>query len=590
MRRKRLLWQIFPAYLLVILISLAAVIFYSSRTLKKFHLEKTAKDLEARGMLLEGRFRGLLSSAQTDGVDSLCKELGGRTGMRVTVILPDGGVIGDSDEDPSRMDNHADRPEIMEAMAGRKGSSIHFSHTLQEDMMYVAIPLREKKRVAGVLRTAVSLEFIDRALWSLYLEVAGSGLVVALLASLVSLVISRRISRPLEEMKRGAERFAEGNLEHQLAVSDSLELGGLAVALNEMAAQLDDRIRTVLGQRNEFEAVLSSMVEGVLAVDTKERLISMNIAAGRWFQTDPVEAVGKSLPAVIRNTGLLRFAEKTLLSDEPVEGDLLLFGEEERSLQAHGATLKDAQGHRIGAVIVLNDITKIRRLEKVRRDFVANVSHELKTPITGIKGAVETLQEGAASAPEDSSRFLAMIARQAGRLNAIIEDLLLLARVEQEGERAQIELSSVSVNPVLDAAVQSCSHLSREKGVPIEVECEDDLRARIDPPLLEQAVVNLIDNAVKYSEPGGVVEVRGIHLDGKVGIRVEDHGIGIEKEHLERVFERFYRVDKARSRKLGGTGLGLAIVKHIVRAHGGTVESKSTPGTGSVFTILLEIE
>jgi two-component system phosphate regulon sensor histidine kinase PhoR len=359
--------------------------------------------------------------------------------------------------------------------------------------------------------------------------------------------------------------------------------------MNQMAAHLDDRIRTVLRQRNEQEAVLASMVEGVLAVDLEERILRLNRAAGRLLGVRPEQAEGRRIQEVVRKADLQRFVARALANREPVEGDIVLRDAEEgeRFLQAHGTVLRGAQGQEIGALIVLNDVTRLRRLETLRRDFVANVSHELKTPITAIKGFVETLLDGAVADPDDAQRFLQIITRQADRLNAIIDDLLDLSRIEQEAEKGGIPLARGALRPVLEAAVQACSMSAREKPLQIVLHCSGELAAQINAPLLEQAIVNLLTNAIKYSEPAGRVVVDAAQFGDKVMVKVQDWGCGISPEHLPRLFERFYRVDKARSRKQGGTGLGLAIVKHIVQSHGGEVVVHSTPGQGSTFTLIL---
>ncbi len=326
----------------------------------------------------------------------------------------------------------------------------------------------------------------------------------------------------------------------------------------------------------------------MLAVDTEERILRLNRAAAQLIDVTPETAQGRRIREVVRKTDLQRFVARSLKSREPVEGDIVLrYNDRELFLQAHGTLLRDAQGYDIGALVVLNDVTSQRRLENVRRDFVANVSHELKTPITAIKGSVETLLGGAVENPEDAERFLGIVARQADRLNAIIDDLLALSRIEQGVDEGGVALSGGRLRKVLESAIADCGMSARDKGVRIELACAEDLRARINAPLLEQAVVNLLTNAIKYSGSEGKVRVEAEPRTGGVMIKVQDWGCGIQKEHLPRLFERFYRVDKARSRRLGGTGLGLAIVKHIVQAHGGEVLVSSAPGQGSVFTIVL---
>ena len=388
-------------------------------------------------------------------------------------------------------------------------------------------------------------------------------------------------------MRQAAERFARGELGFRLIVPDSDELAGLAEALNQMSQQLQERISTIVRQNNEQRAVLSSMVEGVLAVDNQERVISLNKASGQLLGIDQTQAQGRSLQEVVRNADLRRFVTRAPRCHEPIDDDVVFHGDHEGVLQARSAALHDAQGRGIGAVVVLNDVTDFRRLEHIRRDFVANVSHELKTPITSIKGFVETLLDGAISDPVDAQRFLQIIAKQADRLDAIIEDLLSLSKIEQGEESGDIELVIGRVKDVVDSAIHSCQQKADERKIHICTACENDVMAKMNPALLEQAVINLLDNAIKYSEPGSEVQVLASQFFDEVTITVSDRGCGITAEHLPRIFERFYRVDKGRSRKLGGTGLGLAIVKHIVQAHHGRVTVKSTPAVGSVFTIHL---
>jgi two-component system phosphate regulon sensor histidine kinase PhoR len=410
-----------------------------------------------------------------------------------------------------------------------------------------------------------------------------------LIAALIGIYISRRISRPLEEMRRGAERFARGELTERLRVRGSEEIAALATAMNSTAYELDQRMRTVVRQHNEQEAVLASMVEGVLAVDTSERIIRINRAAAALIGVTPEEVKGRSIQEAIRKADLQRFVRRALSARDPVEGDIVLHGNEDLYLQAHGSMLRGESGQELGALIVLNDVTRLRRLENVRRDFVANVSHELKTPITAIKGFVETLQEGAIADPDSAKQFLEIMMRQADRLNDIIDDLLILARIEQDSDQQELPLTAMSLATVINAAVQACANLAAEKKVSVEHLCPPDLRIPVNAPLLEQALINLLTNAIKYSPQQGRVLLKASHADGKTTIHVRDWGCGIDQVHLPRLFERFYRADKARSRKLGGTGLGLAIVKHIAQAHGGEVTVISTPGEGSTFSLQIPL-
>ena len=586
-KKKRLLWQLYPTYIIIIVISLLASTWFASRTLKQFYHEQSASDLEARALLFKSQILEHLSPLDSEAIDRLCKKTGGQATTRITVILPSGMVIGDSEKDPEKMDNHVDRPEVIQALRGQTGMSTRYSRTLEKEMMYVGIPLKRNSHMVGVVRTSVPLISIDKTMKSIQTKIAIGGLFIAVLAAILSLVVSRRISRPIEEIRRGAECFAQGDFECRLPVSNSEELGSLSETMNQMAIELQARINGMREQRNELEAVLSSMVEGVIALDKEERVISINQAAAQMFETNPSSAQGRSIQEVVRNSDLQNFVRHALYSTEPVEQDVVLYSDGERIINGHSTALHDAGGNRIGALIVLNDVTRLRRLENIRRDFVANVSHEIKTPITAIKGFVETLRDGGMTSGKDADRFLAIIQKHVDRLDAIIEDLLRLSRIEEDVETEEIVLEEGRIRDVLLTAMQVCQVKAAPKNIRLELSCSEDLKAKINPALLEQAVVNLLDNAIKYSDAESEVQVEAKNVDNKILINVRDQGCGIDKKHLSRLFERFYRVDKARSRKMGGTGLGLAIVKHITQAHRGHVTVESTPGKGSIFSLHL---
>ena len=587
MGRRRLFWQLYPALLLITLASLGAVTWYASASLKRFHREEMAADLEARARLLEESVRPRLLAGDDGQVDALCKELGLRSSTRITVILDSGVVVGDSEESPESMDNHGDRPEVVDARAGRIRPAERYSFTLKQQMMYVAIPIEHDGKIMAFVRTSIPVTSIDEALGAIRLRISLGGLVVAILAAAVSMLVSRMISGPLEQLRQGAERFTRGDLAHRLPPRGSQEIVALAETLNQMAAELDDRIATLLRERNEREGILTSMEEGVLALDAQQRVTSLNQAGANLLQVDPQQALGRNIQELVRNPALHELVDEVLAGAGPAEREITLRDPHDRFLHAHGSVLGGPQGKRIGTLVVLHDVTRLKWLENVRRDFVANVSHELKTPITSIKGFVETLLDGGAQTPEDSERFLRIVATQADRLNEIIEDLLTLSRIEQETGQARIALQRSRIRDVLEGAVGVCQLKSLEKNIRIEFDCDENLEGDVNPALLEQAVVNLVDNAVKYSPDGSQVQLEAERDETELVIRVRDHGCGIGREHLPRIFERFYRVDKARSRKLGGTGLGLAIVKHIAQAHGGRAVVDSAPGAGSVFSIHL---
>ncbi|HEX5442435.1 MAG TPA: ATP-binding protein [Pirellulales bacterium] len=415
------------------------------------------------------------------------------------------------------------------------------------------------------------------------------GLAVLAFAWTASWLLARTAAAPLGYIKHAVDRFAAGDWDHRLLAPDSRELLETADALNDMARHVERRMAALARRNHEQEAVLTSMVEGVLAVDNDQRVISVNAAAARLLGAAPAEIEGRGLQEVVRNADLRRFVFSALAAERPIEGNLVLRGSRDQVLQANGTALRDAAGRGIGAVIVLNDVSRLRQLENIRRDFAANVSHELRTPIASIKGFVETLLDGALAQPQEAERFLQIIARQADRLNTIIDDLLSLSRIEQEAQRGDIVLATGSLCEVAEAAARDCAARAAQRQIEIKLDCVSDLPARINAILLEQAIINLVDNAIQYSEAPNTVELSCRAEPGEAVISVRDHGCGIAEEHLPRLFERFYRVDKARSRKLGGTGLGLAIVKHIALAHHGRVTVESVVGQGSTFSIRLPL-
>ncbi|MBT8356251.1 MAG: ATP-binding protein, partial [Deltaproteobacteria bacterium] len=333
--------------------------------------------------------------------------------------------------------------------------------------------------------------------------------------------------------------------------------------------------------------VLSSMSEGVVALDMNEHILSFNQAAATMFVKLSDTGKQQTLQEIVRDARFSRFIKKVQNSNIPVREDIILYQNGERILNIHASFLCDAKEKRIGTLLVLNDVTQLRRLEKMRQDFVANVSHEIKTPLTAIKGFVETLQTGAKDNQKEADRFLAIIEKHVNRLGAIIDDLLHLSRIEKENQANLIQLTKTAIKNIITSSIKICKAKADAKRIEINFTCDDLLEAMIEPVLFEQAVVNLIDNAIKYSGEKSNIQIKAVKTDSGISFSIKDSGIGISKKHLPRLFERFYRVDKARSRDQGGTGLGLAIVKHIIQAHGGHITVDSTPGKGSTFTIHL---
>jgi two-component system phosphate regulon sensor histidine kinase PhoR len=454
----------------------------------------------------------------------------------------------------------------------------------------VTVPRGPPAGAAAFVRASRDTAEADRDLARGQRVLLAGQLACAAAAIAAGYLVARRAAEPVRDLAAAATRLAAGEGHVPLPACDVRELATLAGAVGALREQLEERGVLIGRQGTQQEAVLGSMIEGVLAIDTRQRIIGINRAAADLLGLGLDDAVGRPLQEVIRNPDLRRFALLAIDCRDPVEDDLVLRGARDRTIRLRGTALRDVSGEG-GAVIVLNDVTDMQRLENVRRDFVANVSHELKTPIASIKGFVETLLDGAADDPVDNRRFLGIVAKQADRLAAIIEDLLALSRIEQSEGAGNLPLEPARIADVVAAVVTECAPRAADKSIRLVTSCPDELVAEVNAPLLEQALINLADNAIKYSDDGRTVWIEAAVPNhggaGEFVVNVRDEGRGIGPEHLPRLFERFYRVDSARSRSLGGTGLGLSIVKHIVQAHGGTVTVESTLGVGTTFTMRL---
>jgi len=581
-KKTHLFWQLFPSYWALTAASILAVAIYAFHSSSTLYFQTLEKDLSTRAALLAGQIQ---ATGDTE-LDALCKEIGKTSGTRFTLIRPDGTVAGDSDENPSDMENHADRPEVRQALEGKTGTDRRYSRTLGEKMMYVAVPLPDDGGETGfVIRAALPMTAITGELNKMTKRVVDATLLAGLLSMLVCIAVVRRITAPLHGMAHAARQFADGDFSRRIPAQPTAELDELAQSLNTMADRLGKTLSSLAEQRNEQQAVLSSMDEGVLAIDQQERIIHMNRVAGEILGIDHRGTKGMLFQQAIRHASLQDFVRAAIGAQKKLSRDLVLRGETEKQILATGRVLENADGQAIGALVVLRDITQLRHLETVRADFVANVSHELKTPITSIKGFVETLLSSDWNHEPEALRFLEIIRQQADRLDAIIDDLLTLSRLEQQ--EGQIPGEPCPLAAILSNAAALCQIQASEKNMAIQIDCPDGLALSANAPLLEQAFVNLLMNAIKYSDPGKTVRISASEQGEQILIEVEDEGFGIGKEHLDRLFERFYRVDATRSRKLGGTGLGLSIVKHIVQVHGGAISVESRPGSGSTFAITL---
>lgn len=597
MKKQPLFWQVFLAALLIIFTSVAATTWLGTRMIRSFYFQQLEEDIMDRALLLRPHINMLLSGNH-EQLQEFCRENGRAAATRITVIAHDGKVLADSNENPEVMDNHAARPEVKKALTGQPGASLRLSKTLAQNMFYVALPL-EDGPLSGVLRLAIPATAIETVLSSIHRKIILGAFVISLVSALMSYYFAQRLSKPLEEMRRGTELLAAGKTDQVFIMRDthvSREMADLAQSLNDMAEQVNSRIKLIIQQRNELEAVFTSMTDGMLAISSDHNIIRLNKTAADFFLIDGHAVKGKPFEGVIRNRALQEFLTRSLTTEGTSDKIVTLTESgQPLTLRVQAVPLYDGDAQRMGSLVIMHNLTRINQLENIRQDFVANVSHELKTPITAIRGYVETLLDGALDSPEEAKNFLQIIHKQGARLDAIVDDLLTLARIEDKAKKNELRLQREKICPILEAAVQTCSVHAEQKDVHLEVQCGPDLECLANRPMLEQAIINLLSNAITYSPVGGLVHLwarQEITTEGRdvVRISIRDQGPGIASEHQERIFERFYRVDKARSREHGGTGLGLSIVKHIAGSHNGTVKVQSSLGHGSTFTLTLPLK
>ena len=589
MLRSRFLWKLYAGYSALILLSVVIVGGMITRRMEQDALAEIRQSLEARAVLLRGLARQHIEGSADSTFQKRVRALGREIGTRLTVIRADGRVVADSQENPSGMDNHADRPEILAARSDGLGTATRFSNTLGMRMMYLSLSVRSEDRLVGYVRVSLPLSAIDRRLNDLRAATTvGAGL-SAVAALILGFFLAQHFVRPLTSMTAVAESMASGDYDQRLPTTRNDEIGKLAQALNRMAESCRDRMETISVDRNRLSVILSGMTEGVVAVGRNERIAHMNETAGRLLGASPEEGVDKPIWEVTRVREVSEILGAALRDEADRQRTVrLVTPSRDQIIEMHASPLHDGQRDLVGAVVVLRDVSDLHRLEMVRRDFGANASHELKTPITAIRGLIETLIDDKEMESPRRERFLGKIRDQSMRLSSIVTDLLTLSRLESEG--GELKRAPFDLRDAVLASTRALASTSEERGIMVEAEVPDGpIEVVGDEEALCQVVGNLLDNALKYTARGGAVWARVRRQGTDAVIEVEDTGIGIEPGDRDRIFERFYRVDKARSRELGGTGLGLSIVKHVATAHGGRVTVDSVPGTGSTFRVFLPL-
>jgi len=576
------------SYVWLIIVSFVFVAFFLNRNLGANALRDIQSSLVSQARLIENQIDPeKLQQRDTLYLEALTVALSQKIDCRITIIDTQGKVLAESRKSPEeilRMENHLYRPEVQKALAGATGIDTRYSSTLKIDMLYVALPLRQGGRIAGVLRLALPLESVERTL-SAVRRVILLGLLSALgVAVLLGSLLASQTIRPIHRMIHVSRKFSEGDFSRRIVQDSRDEIGELAVTLNKMAQDIEDKIREIKTQNQKLAAIFNSMIEGVIVVDKADRIVSINPSIEKIFGLSKKDVEAKFFLEAIRNNDIAEVVKNVLAQGRPLSTEITLVYPVRRIFEVNATPIFDNEAVN-GCLVVIHDITEIRRLETVRSDFVANVSHELKTPLTSIKGFVETLLEGALDDKKNNRNFLKIIQEHADRLDRLVDDLLSLSHLESK--EIVLRRSDCNLYRLVEEVASGFASQLKKKGIEIKNELPQDLSLKADKARLEQVFINFIDNGIKFNKENGFIKIGSRQTDGEVRIGIEDSGIGIPQKDIPRIFERFYRVDKARSRELGGTGLGLSIVKHIVELHGGRVGVESSEGFGSTFWFVL---
>lgn len=580
------LWvRITFSFLLLMFFALLGSGLFLANTMKHTYMDLKESQLTQTAHLVLQALE--LNGLERADLQSKVKELSAPVTSRVTVIDREGHVLADSEDDPAVMENHADRPEVMQVIKEGKesGISTRFSRTLGYSMMYAAIPIKIDSNVEGVVRVALSLENIENAIRHIRFTLTLVLFAALLLTALIGIRIAKGIAKPVEEMISVSEKLKDKDYSARVGMRPKGELGQLANAINVLAASLKSQLDKIQENEQQLSGVLRNMTSGVLLVDKSGKILLANRAIGCMLDSDPASFTGKQHVEVVKNAGLSKLIDQCLNEQTEIRNEIEFYFPEERILDAHLAPYVGEGGELRGIVAVLHDITDISRLEKMRSEFIANVSHELKTPITSVKGFTETLLDGAMEDKEALHYFLDIIHKESERLHRLINDILHLSKIEQH--MIPLEIENVNLAEVVDRVADTVRKDVENKGLQLILPENRDILIEGQKDRIQQIILNLVSNAIAYTPAGGKITVSFLEKEANIEISVKDTGIGIAKKDFPRLFERFYRVDKGRSRNSGGTGLGLAIVKHLVESHDGKINVDSEEGEGTEFTVIL---
>ncbi len=575
--KKTIFFKIFGGYLLLTTALCGFIIFFSFYIIRSSHIDTTAKDLTDLAISLQGEITPFVAAKDTQKLDVFVKELGKQIHTRITIMAPNGTVMSDSEENPLKMENHQTRTEMAQALEGHTGQFLRMSGTLKQEMLYIAIPVtKNDHKILYVLRVSRFLKEISATTNRLVEKIVITTIIIDLIGLLFAFLFARNIARPVKELSAALHKAALKNFKIRVFLRRNDELKELADSFNDMIAQMEGLFTELFRQKEELNSIISSLQEGLLALDAQDRVLFANASFKKIVNEDLQE--GRFYWEVLRepklNDLIRRVRADRLNSVEEIELNNKLF-----------LCSLTFLGYEKEITIIFHDITEIRKLEKIKTDFVLNVSHELRTPLTSIKGFIETLE--ASTLSDENRHYMEIIKRNTDRLINVVNDLLTLSELEEKTTSLQME--SVDLKNLIDRVLKIFEQQMKTKGFSLNLSVDPELPpVKGDPFKLEQVFINLLDNAIKYTEQG-TISIEMKYREGQAVVLIQDTGPGILQEHLSRIFERFYVVDKSRSKKLGGTGLGLSIVKHIILLHNGTIDVSSTPGTGTEFTITLPV-
>ena len=573
----RLFYKLFGTYLVIAVLAVVIAGFFIERELRTGLTRWIEEDLMAETQII-----ALMPEGE---IEKQSQALVERSRARVTLIDARGLVTLDSNGQTKDLDNHLNRSEIQEARVKGKGTATRYSRTLKMDMLYVALPLYEGSHLKGYLRLSRPLLEVDRSVDKLRFSIFQVLLLIIILSMIVAFIFSMKVISPIQEIEAFTDKIRKGDVSGMLMIDSRDEIGQLSKNINDMVAELQEKIRVANEEKWKLRAAFASMAEGVMVLDSQNRIEGLNKGMAEMIGREYADIVGKTPIEAFRNIALQDALNRFRQAGEIVLEEITLGDENPMILDVNISAVKSLPGQDPKTMIVFHNVTRLKKLEQVRADFVANVTHEIKTPLTAIIGFVETLQQGAIDDRAKAQKFLLTIHENAQRLNRLVDDLLTLSSIEL-GE-TKLHLEGLALDDVFETALILISPRAALKNIRIQREVQPGLpMVCADRDRLVQILVNVLDNAVKFTPEGGSVSITASpEVQGSVVIKITDTGIGISKSELPRLGERFYRIDKTRSREMGGTGLGLSIVKHLMKAHEGSMEIESTLGKGTTVSL-----